>query len=173
MFSMPSKKNTLKTISDLTLKQRKFVDILATKWGSITKADACIEAGYSTKDGGKPYETASKLTNPELNPHVVRYLEKRLSQELQKYEKDKLRSFKVFERLRNKAEEKNQLASAINAEFRAGQMAGFFIDKKEINHIGLEGMNREQLEKRLSELEKNINENKQIIDITAETVIEK
>jgi uncharacterized coiled-coil protein SlyX len=34
-------------------------------------------------------------------------------------------------------------------------------------------MNREQLEKRLSELEKNINENKQIIDITAETVIEK
>jgi uncharacterized coiled-coil protein SlyX len=34
-------------------------------------------------------------------------------------------------------------------------------------------MNREQLEKRLSELEKNINENKQIIDITAETIIEK
>ena len=62
---------------------------------------------------------------------------------------------------------------AINAEFRAGQMAGFFVDKKEINHIGLEGMNREQLEKRLSELEKNINENKQIIDITAETIIEK
>jgi hypothetical protein len=52
-------------------------------------------------------------------------------------------------------------------------MAGFFVDKKEINHIGLEGMNREQLEKRLSELEKNINENKQIIDITAESIIEK
>jgi uncharacterized coiled-coil protein SlyX len=34
-------------------------------------------------------------------------------------------------------------------------------------------MNREQLEKRLSELEKNINENKQIIDITAESIIEK
>ena len=75
--------------------------------------------------------------------------------------------------MRNKAEEKNQLASAINAEFRAGQMAGFFVDKKEINHIGLEGMNREQLEKRLTELEKNLNENKQIIDITAETILEK
>ena len=170
---MPQKKNVLKTTNDLTAKQRKFVDVLVANWGSMTKADACIEAGYMTKDGSKPYETASKLTNPELNPHVVRYLEKRLSSELQKYEKDKLRSFKVFERLRNKAEEKNQLASAINAEFRAGQMAGFFIDKKEINHIGLEGMNREQLEKRLSELEKNINENKQIIDITAETIIEK
>lgn len=173
MIVMPSKRNTLKTITDLTPKQRKFVDILATNWGNITKADACIEAGYTTKDGRKPYETASKLTNPELNPHVVRYLEKRLSQELNKYEKDKLKTYKVFERLRNKAEEKNQFASAINAEFRAGQMAGFFVDKKEINHIGLEGMNREQLEKRLSELEKNINENKQIIDITAETIIEK
>ena len=133
MFSMPSKKNTLKTISDLTLKQRKFVDILATKWGSITKADACIEAGYSTKDGGKPYETASKLTNPELNPHVVRYLEKRLSQELQKYEKDKLRSFKVFERLRNKAEEKNQFNSAVQSEFRMGQLSGFYVDKKKFH----------------------------------------
>jgi len=170
---MPQKKNVLKTTSDLTAKQRKFVDVLVANWGSMTKADACIEAGYITKDGSKPYETASKLTNPELNPHVVRYLEKRLSQELQKYEKDKLKTYKVFERLRNKAEEKNQLASAINAEFRAGQMAGFFVDKKEINHIGLEGMNREQLEKRLSELERNINENKQIIDITAETIIEK
>jgi hypothetical protein len=133
-----------------------------------------FKLGYTTKNPDKkPFEIASRLTNPELNPHVCRYLEKRLSQELNKYEKDKLKSYKVFERLRNKAEEKNQLASAINAEFRAGQMAGFFIDKKEINHIGLEGMNREQLEKRLSELEKNINENKQIIDITAETVIEK
>ena len=170
---MPQKKNVLKTTNDLTAKQRKFVDVLVANWGSMTKADACIEAGYMTKDGSKPYETASKLTNPELNPHVVRYLEKRLSQELNKYEKDKLKTYKVFERLRNKAEEKNQLASAINAEFRAGQMAGFFVDKKEINHIGLEGMNREQLEKRLSELEKNINENKQIIDITAESIIEK
>lgn len=171
MFSMPSKKNTLKTISDLTLKQRKFVDILATKWGSITKVDACIEAGYSTKDNGKPYETASKLTNPELNPHVVRYLEKRLSQELQKYEKDKLRSFKVFERLRNKAEDKNQFNSAVQSEFRMGQLSGFYVDKKEISHVGLEGMSREQLEKRLSELENKLDENKSIIDITAETEV--
>ena len=171
MFSMPSKKNTLKTISDLTLKQRKFVDILATKWGSITKADACIEAGYSTKDGRKPYETASKLTNPELNPHVVRYLEKRLSQELHKYEKDKLRSYKSMERLRNKAEEKNQFNSAIQGEFRMGQLSGFYVDKKEISHVGLEGMSREQLEKRLSELENKFDENKSIIDITAETEV--
>jgi phage terminase small subunit len=170
---MASKKNTLKTITDLTPKQRKFVDVLVANWGSMTKVDACIEAGYTTKDNGKPYETASKLTNPELNPHVVRYLEKRLSQELQKYEKDKLRSYKVFERLRNKAEDKNQFNSAVQSEFRMGQLSGFYVDKKEISHVGLEGMSREQLEKRLSELENKLDENKAIIDVTAETEIVK
>jgi len=167
---MTRKKNILKTTSDLTPKQRAFVDILVANWGHISKVDACIQAGFGKDSERKPFDIASRLTNPELYPHVCRYLEKRLSQELNKYEKDKLKSYKVFERLRNKAEEKNQYASAINAEYRAGQMAGFFIDKKEINHIGLEGMNREQLEKRLTELEKNINENKQIIDIQAETI---
>ncbi len=168
---MTRRKNVVKLTSELTAKQRNFVDILVDNWGQISKVDACIKAGYTTKDPNKkPHETASRLTNPELNPHVCRYLEKRLSQELNRYEKDKLRTYKVFERLRNKAEEKNQLNTAVNAEFRAGQMAGFFIDRKEINHTGIEGMNREQLEKRLSELEGKMNANKKIIDIQAETI---
>ena len=49
-------------------------------------------------------------------------------------------------------------------------MAGFFVDKKEINHIGLEGMSREQLEQRLSELETKIGEGKNIINVTAEEI---
>jgi hypothetical protein len=36
----------------------------------------------------------------------------------------------------------------------------FFIDKKEVTHVGLEGMSREQLESRLSELEEKIGEAK-------------
>ena len=130
---MSRRKNEVKLSTELTPKQRAFVDILVANWGSMSKADDCLQAGYTTKDPNrKPFEIASRLTNPEINPHICRYLEKRLSQELNKYEKDKLKSYKVFERLRNKAEEKNQLASAINAEFRAGQMAGFFVDKKDV-----------------------------------------
>jgi len=170
---MPSKSNTLKTVSDLTIKQRKFVDILATNWGKISKVDACIEAGYTTKDGRKPYETARKLTNPELNPHIHIYLEKRLSQELHKYQNDKLRSFKSLEHLRNKAEEKNQFNTAVQSEFRMGQLAGFYVAKSEISHVGLEGMSREQLEKRLTELENKLEINNAIIDITVETEIAK
>jgi phage terminase small subunit len=170
---MPQKKNILKTTNDLTAKQRKFVDIYVSNWGNISKADACIQAGYTTMDGKKPYETASKLTNPELNPHVVRYLEKRLSQEKYNYDNDKLRSYKSLEKLRNKAEEKNQLNTAVQSEFRMGQLAGFYVAKSEVSHVGLEGMSREQLEKRLSELENKLEVNNAIIDITAETEIAK
>ena len=169
---MSRRKNEVKLSTELTPKQRAFVDILVANWGSMSKADACLQAGYTTKDPNrKPFEIASRLTNPEINPHICRYLEKRLSQELNKYEKDKLKTYKVFERLRNKAEEKNQFNSAVQSEFRMGQLSGFYVDKKEISHVGLEGMSREQLEKRLSELENKLDENKSIIDITAETEV--
>ena len=51
-------------------------------------------------------------------------------------------------------------------------MAGLFVDKKEINVSGIEGMSRENLEKRLEELESKINENKKIINITPEEIVE-
>jgi hypothetical protein len=113
------------------------------------------------------------LLNPDLNPHVVRYFEKRYAQELSIREKDKLRIYKRFENLSKKAEEKNQFAAAINAEFRAGQMAGHFVDNKVITHLGLEGMSREQLERRLEELENKIESSRNIIDVTSEAVTEK
>ena len=80
----------------------------------------------------------------------------------------KLRRYKIFERLRNGAEAKGQYTGAINAEFRSGQLAGQFVDKKEIAHTTLEGMSRDQLEKRLEELENKINDNANIIDVTPE-----
>ena len=94
---MAGKKNLLKTTIELTQKQRSFVDILVENWGKISKVDAAKQAGYQSKKVEGPVETASRLTNPALNPHVCRYLEKRLSQELQIYEKDKLRSYKKLE----------------------------------------------------------------------------
>ena len=51
-------------------------------------------------------------------------------------------------------------------------MAGHFVDRKEISHIGLEGMSREQLEKRLEELESKIGDAKNIIDVTPDQITE-
>jgi hypothetical protein len=52
-------------------------------------------------------------------------------------------------------------------------MAGHFVDNKVITHLGLEGMSREQLERRLEELENKIETSRNIIDVTSEAVIEK
>ena len=144
---MPQKSKQLRTVSDLTDKQKKFVNNLVENWGQISKVDALIKAGYSSKSKDAAMVMASRFTNPNLNPH-------------------KLRRYKVFERLRNGAEAKGQYTGAINAEFRSGQLAGQFVDKKEISHSTLEGMSRDQLEKRLEELEKKIGDNTNIIDVT-------
>jgi hypothetical protein len=92
---MAGKPNIVKTDIDLTAKQRKFVDIYVSNFGFISKTQAAKEAGYTAKD---PNTIAAKLTNPNRNPHVVRYLEKRLAQEQAKYG-NKLRSYKRFENL--------------------------------------------------------------------------
>ena len=168
---MPKKANMLKTIHELTPKQRKFVDVLVANWGVISKTKAASEAGYKSDTKNGLSEMASRLTNPTKNPHVVRYLEKKLANEEQKYQ-NKLRSYKRFEMFGNHAADKNQYAAAINAEYRAGQLAGLYVDKKEVTHNLLEGMSRDQLEKRLSELEEKIGEAKNIIDITPEKIVE-
>jgi len=165
---MPQIKKELRTTDHLKPKQKEFVNILVKHWGIISKSAALQKAGYKTKNDASARVLASKLTNPNLNPHICRYLESQLSREQEKYEKDKLRRYKTFERLRDGAEAKGQYTGAINSEYRSGQLAGLFIDKKEVMHNTLEGMNREQLEKRLEELERKIGEGVNIIDITPE-----
>ncbi|MAL47346.1 hypothetical protein [Hyphomonas sp.] len=169
---MPKKANQLKTISELTPRQRKFVDIYVANYGEITKVEAAKQAGFTSTNKYGPTDQASRLLNPDKNPHIVRYFEKQMARELEKEEKDKLLSYKHYARMRDKSEQKGQMTAAINAQFRRDQMAGHFVDRKEISHIGLEGMNREQLEKRLEELESKIGEAKNIIDVTPKEVTE-
>lgn len=164
--------NTLKSTSQLTPKQRKFVDLYVQNFGQpgFSKAQCARDAGYNPKRDNGAAEIGSRLLNPNLNPHVVRYFEKRMNAELNFYEKNKLRSYKQYERMREGAIDKSQYNAAINAEKNIGQMAGFFVNRTEVQHSSLEGMSREQLEKRLSELERKIGEHKEIIDVTPESV---
>tara|TARA_Y100000004_G_scaffold179516_1_gene223199 strand:+ start:1012 stop:1524 length:513 start_codon:yes stop_codon:yes gene_type:complete len=167
---MAQKRRELRSIQDLTDKQKKFIDILVDNWGKITKTDALIESGYNTKTRESAMVLASKLTNPDINPHICRYLEKRLAEEREVYEKDKLRRYKILDDLREQSSAKGQFTASINAEYRSGQLAGLYVDHKQITHSTLEGMSRDQLEKRLAELENKIGEAKNIIDVTPEKI---
>ena len=167
---MAQKRRELRSIQDLTDKQKKFIDILVDNWGKITKTDALIKSGYNTKTRESAMVLASKLTNPDINPHICRYLEKRLAEEREIYEKDKLRRYKILDDLRDQSSAKGQFTASINAEYRSGQLAGLYVDHKQITHSTLEGMSRDQLEKRLAELENKIGEAKNIIDVTPEKI---
>ena len=100
------KTNTLKTITDLTPKQRLFVDTLVLNWGQKSKQDVAMEV-FDCKDRTNASKYAYQLLHPDKSPHIVRYLEMQLAKELKKYETDKLRHYKTYERLQQKAEEVN------------------------------------------------------------------
>ena len=97
-------------------------------------------------------------------------MEKRIGEEKEKYEKDKLRRYKILDDLRDQSSAKGQFNASINAEYRSGQLAGLYVDHKQITHSTLEGMSRDQLEKRLEELEHKIGEAKNIIDVTPDKI---
>lgn len=147
------------TIDDLTMKQQLFVDKLIEHWGQKHKKDIVKEV-YGEE--GKEMTDASasaiggRLTNRRLNPHVVAYLDKRKAEAVAFYERDKLRRYKKLEYYANSAAGDKQWASAINAEYRSGQLAGMYVDKRELTVSGLEGMSRVELEKKLQELSKKI-----------------
>jgi hypothetical protein len=87
---------------------------------------------------------------------LLNIYDQRFEQEVKKYESDNLRRFKRLERIADKAEEDKQYAAAINAEYRSGQLAGAYVDRREVRVSGLEGMSREELEKKLEELSKTL-----------------
>ena len=91
---MALKSKALRTIDDLTPKQRKFIDILVANWGEITKGEACKRAGYEAKSDKNFSDIGSRLTQRRHNPHVVKYLDQQLEIAKAKYEKDKLRRYK-------------------------------------------------------------------------------
>jgi phage terminase small subunit len=115
---MPKKPNSLKTTSELTPQQRKFVNIYVSNYGEISKVEAAKQAGYTSSNKYGPTDQASRLLNPDRYPHVVRYFEKRMAQELEREEKDKLLSYKHYARMRDNSEKKGQMTAAITAQYR-------------------------------------------------------
>jgi len=165
------KKKTERTELDLLPKQKMFVEIYVKDWGSITQAEALKRAGYvctNEKDYGS---VASRMLSRKHSPHIAKYFDKLFEKEIKKYEGDNLRRYKRLERISDKAEKDKQYAAAINAEYRSGQLAGAYVDRKEVRVSGLEGMSREQLEKKLEELSNKIDgHNAKTIEVESEDV---
>lgn len=158
--------NNKKTHLHLTPKQRTFAEVYVANYPNITKKEAAKQAGYSSPTCEK---WGSLLTNPEKYPHVVSFIEEMREKGVAHF-KDFLRHLKRLDSLSKKAEDKGQMAAAINSEFRLGQAAGFYIDRKEIKTQNLSAMNKEDLIKSIKELGDELGETK-VIEISDEAEV--
>jgi len=163
MTSTTALKKRLKGAEYLTPKQRMFAEFYVSRYPNVTKKEAAKQAGYSEKICEK---TGSLLTNPDKYPYVVAYIEK-LRDSASKQYRDHLRHLKRLDNLSQLAEDKGQIAAAINAEFRLGQSVGLYVDKKEIKVQDLSAMSKEELIKTINELKDEI-PNSKILDVEAE-----
>jgi phage terminase small subunit len=134
----------------LTGKEWKFVTELVTGDGRVTLKEAAIRAGYKPTSASV---MAWKLTNPEINPHVVSAIQAYRAELNSKYNTSYERHMKDLQLIRDKALDAGAYAAAVQAEYRRGQALGsIYIDRKEIRHGTIDSMSKEEVQRKLDEL---------------------
>ena len=133
----------------LTPKQQAFVEIFVKENGRMTATDCAKQAGYSEKSA---IIQASVMRNPKYFPHVVKAIEDLQREYAEASKIDFVKHSRELARLRDTAVVNGQIGPAVNAEYRRGQLAGFYVDRKEVVTASLDNMSRPELEDKLKEI---------------------
>ena len=133
----------------ITGKQRKFILLLVHSEGLKTARQCAIEAGFAV---GSAVVRASELQNPEKYPLVAGAIESERRAIAERYKCTQERSLSTLARIRDKASESGNWNAAVAAETRRGQIAGLYVDKKEILTGTIDSMSRDEVEKKLQDL---------------------
>ena len=133
-------------------KEWKFITELVSGDGRVTMKEAAIRAGYKPSSASV---MAWKLTNPEINPHVVAAIQAYRAELNSKYNTSYERHMRDLQIIRDKALENGAYAAAVQAEYRRGQALGsIYVDRKEIRHGTTDSISKEEVQKKLDELKK-------------------
>ena len=115
-----------KYLTELTPKQRKFIDVYCSKYGEISATACAIAAGYSRDSA---HTKASELLDFRKYPQVRMEIDLRLahSRELWSISRDKSMAhlFKIGE----EAKKKGNLGVAAKCEELRGKLWGLYIEK--------------------------------------------
>jgi hypothetical protein len=142
----------------LTPKQRKFVNELVLNDTQLSSEQCAVNAGYSKTCASK---MASYLQNPKYYPKVALEIQNFRNQINKRYAVEKGSHLRQLARLRDGAVEKGQYGPAVVAEYRRGQIAGLYIEKKVSLTGSIDNLTREQAVKKFKEL---MEENPRLID---------
>ena len=134
----------------LTPKQIKFCILFVQDGDTKTATQCAIEAGYS--------ENRAKQEASELRKHpgCMEYIRELRNQDEKQYEVNLHKHLKRLDQLSRGAEEKGNWNAAVTAEKSRGQVAGLYIDRKEIMHGSIDQLNREEVDKLLSDMDKRL-----------------
>ena len=140
-----------KPLTDL---QKKFAELYVINMGTKSNYDIAIESVYS-EDGART--RAYELLNPDICPHVVKYINKLKSQMEEKYKVTYNTHIQEMWRLREMAKEKGNVQTAVRAEELISKATGLHVEKqliatKSVNN--LENLTEEQLEDKMKEINK-------------------
>ena len=113
----------------MTEKQKKFAEIYVTSSGKFSNTEVAIEAGY---DYGSAYQRAYELLNPEICPHVVKFISEIRKDISRRYEISKENHMEELWRIREDAKKKDNQMVRLRAEELRGKIMGYYIEKKAI-----------------------------------------
>jgi|TARA_R110001606_G_scaffold394222_1_gene564927 phage terminase small subunit len=124
----------------LTPKQEKFCKIYATQ--EVTQTEAAIEAGYAISNA---HAIASKMLNGRDFPQILDRILQLKNELQQKYEVTFESHVRKLSQIRDESLANQNYASAVAAEKARGQVAGLYIDRKEILHGKIDQMDRQEV----------------------------
>ena len=139
----------MKKTLDLTPKQAQFVNIFIEKGLQQSAKQCAIDAGYAA---GSAKTRASEFQNPERYPIVAKAIDAERRASVERYKCSQERSLSTLARIRDQASAAGNYNAAVAAETRRGQIAGLYVDKKEILTGTIDSMSRDEVEKKLQEL---------------------
>ena len=124
----------------LTPKQEMFCKIYATQ--EVTQTEAAIQAGYAKSNA---HAIASKMLNGRDFPQILDRIQQLKIELQQKYEVTFESHVRKLSQIRDESLANQNYASAVAAEKARGQVAGLYIDRKEILHGKIDQMDRQEV----------------------------
>tara|TARA_R110002020_G_scaffold245031_1_gene458682 strand:+ start:2039 stop:2542 length:504 start_codon:yes stop_codon:yes gene_type:complete len=133
----------------LTSRQKKFAEEVVL--GRCSQTEAARRAGYADSSAAV---RACELLNIGKFPHIANYINDLRLELSKKYEVSYEGHLRDLGDLRDQAAANNQFSAAISAETHRGKVGGLYVDRKEVLHAHINAMSKDDLIRRLEELDK-------------------
>ena len=120
--------------------------------GMLSNTECAIKAGYAPESA---YQRAHELLNPQLCPHVVKYIGDMKEDFRRKNNIDPDKHMGRLHHLGLKAEENKMYGIAGQMEIARGKVAGYYVEKKMTLHKNVEELTEEEAADRMKNILKD------------------